>query len=202
MVKKNLRKCFAILPAGPVMTLGVVLFTKAGWGTDPFTSFEIGLSFVLSISLGNAALLFEGLCFFIFLFLRRNYIHFGTAAFCFGAGPCLDFWTLLVENLFPELNFLGKIICFLLGSVFIVISLAYYVQFHFGYQSLDMLSMLTAELCHKTYGFGLTVVYLVLTLLALIMGVKPGIGTLLSAVLFGKLVNIAMPAVKSLTKWI
>ena len=89
-----------------------------------------------------------------------------------------------------------------LGSVFIVISLAYYVQFHFGYQSLDMLSMLTAELCHKTYGFGLTVVYLVLTLLALIMGVKPGIGTLLSAVLFGKLVNIAMPAVKSLTKWI
>ena len=196
--KSLMRRCLAILPAVPVMTSGVILFTKAGWGTDPFTSFEMGLAKLLSLSLGNAALLFEGVCFFIFLAIRRRYIHFGTAAFCFGAGPCLDLASLWVEALFPSPGLAARFFCAAVGSLFIVTSLAYYVQIDLGFQSLDMLSMLAADLTGRSYGFGLSIVYIVLTALAFLMGVSPGIGTVISAVGFGFLVNIVRPLIRPL----
>lgn len=200
-IKYNLKQYLAIALTVPICAMGVTLFTKAGWGTDPFTSFEIGLSYLFNTRLGYASLIFEGSMFFVFLLIRRNYVKFGTVAFCFGIGPCLNVCGSVVDFLLSgNIGLLHKLFCFILGSIFIVFSLAFYTQFHQGYQTLDMLSMLVAELARKTYGFGLSVTYAVLALSAALMGVKMGVGTIIAIVCFGKLVNIVSPLLLPLVK--
>lgn len=202
-LKCNLKQYLAIALTVPICAMGVTLFTKAGWGTDPFTSFEIGLSYLFHTRLGYASLIFEGSMFFVFLLIRRSYVKFGTVAFCFGIGPCLNLSGSIIDFLFSgNMELLHKLFCFILGSVFIIFSLAFYTQFHQGYQTLDMLSMLVAELARKTYGFGLSVTYAVLALSAVLMGVSMGAGTVIAIVCFGKLVNVVSPLLLPLVKYL
>ena len=66
------RRLLAIIPSIFFCALGVALLVSPEWGSDPLTTFEIGLSNVFHVQLGTAALVFEGIVFFVFLF----YIYF------------------------------------------------------------------------------------------------------------------------------
>ena len=81
------RRLLAIIPSIFFCALGVALLVSPEWGSDPLTTFEIGLSNVFHVQLGTAALVFEGIVFFVFLIIRRDLVHLGTLAWCFLIGP-------------------------------------------------------------------------------------------------------------------
>ena len=60
------RRLLAIIPSIFFCALGVALLVSPEWGSDPLTTFEIGLSNVFHVQLGTAALVFEGIVFFVF----------------------------------------------------------------------------------------------------------------------------------------
>ena len=69
------RRLLAIIPSIFFCALGVALLVSPEWGSDPLTTFEIGLSNVFHVQLGTAALVFEGIVFFVFLIIRRDLLH-------------------------------------------------------------------------------------------------------------------------------
>ena len=99
------RRLLAIIPSIFFCALGVALLVSPEWGSDPLTTFEIGLSNVFHVQLGTTALVFEGIVFFVFLIIRRDLVHLGTLAWCFLIGP----------------------------SLIIILTLAYYIPIGLGY---------------------------------------------------------------------
>ena len=78
---KAVIKSSLILPAVFVCGLGVALFVRANLGADPVTMLEIALAQITTLSLGQAALYFEGFIFLLFFFLNRKLIHVGSFLF-------------------------------------------------------------------------------------------------------------------------
>ena len=74
------RRLLAIIPSIFICALGVALLVWPEWGCDPLTTFEIGLSNVFHVQFGTVALVFEGIMFFVFFFVRRDLVHLGTLA--------------------------------------------------------------------------------------------------------------------------
>lgn len=73
------RRLLAIIPSIFICALGVALLVWPEWGCDPLTTFEIGLSNVFHVQFGTVALVFEGIMFFVFFFVRRDLVHLGIA---------------------------------------------------------------------------------------------------------------------------
>ena len=189
--------CMKIMAAVAVCAAGVALLVLADWGLDPLTNFEYALSRKPHISLGKASMLFEGLTFFLFFFSNRKLVKFGSFAFCFGIGPCIDFWGYVFGFLEGQGGFAFRMGCLLLGSLLIILSFAYYIPLNYGLQSLDMYSVSIASLLKKQYGVGLTITYCTLILLAALLGVRPGVVTFVATFAYGA----AIDGVRKLFKW-
>lgn len=174
-----------------VCAAGIQFLVLADWGMDPLTGFENALAVRLGITLGRAVLLFEGATFCFFLFANRKLLNFGSFAFCFGIGPCIDFWAGVFSGMDIEKNAVVSFLFMVTGSLLIVLSIAYYVPLNFGLQSLDMYSVSIAELLNSRYGVGLTVTYFIMMAGALCLGVRPGITTLVAMTTYGYLVDKA-----------
>ena len=104
------RRLLAIIPSIFFCALGVALLVSPEWGSDPLTTFEIGLSNVFHVQLGTAALVFEGIVFFVFLIIRRDLVHLGTLAWCFLTGPfCVLKQLSMLAATFSRLVIEGKV---------------------------------------------------------------------------------------------
>ena len=114
------RRLLAIIPSIFICALGVALLVWPEWGCDPLTTFEIGLSNVFHVQFGTVALVFEGIMFFVFFFVRRDLVHLGTLAWCFLIGPFENFWLDVLAPMLPtapEMSVGLKIACILIGSM-------------------------------------------------------------------------------------
>ncbi|MBS5886486.1 MAG: hypothetical protein E6300_04335 [Clostridium sp.] len=191
-----LRRCLAIVPSVPVAALGVLLFVAADWGSDPLTTFEIGLSNVFNVQLGTASLAFEGIVFIFFLLVRRDLVNFGTLIWCFTIGPFMNLFSMFLNPIMPEaseLSIAAKVGLIIVGSILIIISLSYYIPIGLGYQASDIFAFVCADIVHKSYGVGLMISYAILFVLGVIMGAPWGIGTLVAVLGFGKIIDWLMP---------
>lgn len=187
---KQLRRCLAVLPAVPLCALGVAIFVRANLGSDPLTMFEIALSNLLSISLGTTSFAFEGFIFILFFMINRKLINFGSFAFAFGIGPCIDLFTNLLNQLLPETNtLLLQTMYLIFGTLFICISLAYYIPMDFGYQTSDILALSVSEWFKLSYGISFSIVYAILFVSALLLGGPWGIGTVVATLVFGPIID-------------
>ena len=129
------RRLLAIIPSIFICALGVALLVWPEWGCDPLTTFEIGLSNVFHVQFGTVALVFEGIMFFVFFFVRRDLVHLGTLAWCFLIGPFENFWLDVLAPMLPtapEMSVGLKIACILIGSIIIILTLAYYIPIGLG----------------------------------------------------------------------
>ena len=189
-VKKQIITAIKVIISVIICAAGVEFIVMSDFGLDPLTGLESALSKRIGITLGQASLLFEGTTFLIFLFVNKKLLGFGSFAFCFGMGPCIDAWTSVLRMLnVGEKSGAIQILYLLIGSLLIILSIAYYVPLNFGLQSLDMYSVSTASILHKSYGTGLTIVYICMICASMILGVYPGLATIAAIFLYGWLID-------------
>ena len=146
-----------------------------------------GLSNVFHVQLGTAALVFEGIVFFVFLIIRRDLVHLGTLAWCFLIGPFENVWLGILDPILPvasEMSVGLKIVCILLGSAIIIVTLAYYIPIGLGYQTSDIFAFIAADIVKKSYGIGLIISYAILFVIGVALGSSWGIGTLIAVVAY------------------
>lgn len=189
------RRLLAIIPSIFICALGVALLVWPEWGCDPLTTFEIGLSNVFHVQFGTVALVFEGIMFFVFFFVRRDLAHLGTLAWCFLIGPFENFWLDVLAPMLPtapEMSVGLKIACILIGSIIIILTLAYYIPIGLGYQTSDIFAFMAADLVKKSYGIGLIISYAILFVIGVALGSSWGIGTLIAVVAYGPIIDRLM----------
>lgn len=195
-IKKYARRCLAIIPSIPVAALGVLLCVVAEWGSDPLTTFEVGLANVFGVQLGTASLVFEGIIFFFFLVVRRDLTNFGTLAWCFLIGPSMNAISIWLNPLLPaaaDMSAGFRVGLIVIGSILIIVSLAYYIPIGLGYQASDILAFIAADIIKKSYGKGLIVAYAILFVLGVSMGASWGLCTLLAVFGYGPIIDRLMP---------
>ena len=189
------RRLLAIIPSIFICALGVALLVWPEWGCDPLTTFEIGLSNVFHVQFGTVALVFEGIMFFVFLFVRKDLVHLGTLAWCFLIGPFENLWLGILDPILPvasEMSVGLKIVCILLGSAIIIVTLAYYIAIGLGYQTSDIFAFIAADIVKKSYGIGLIISYAILFVIGVALGSSWGIGTLIAVVAYGPIIDRLM----------
>lgn len=195
-----IRKTITMLPTVPVLCFGVSLCLIAAMGNDPFTSFQQGISRQVNIPIGTASLLCNIILFIPFIFIDRKMIGSGSIIMCFGIGPFIEIWNGVLMPMFPaEISIAARVGLVLLGTLFIVVSLAWYIPLNVGLQPLDMASLYLGKMVHKSYGIGLMIFNVVAFIFALIMGADWGFGTLVNVVCVGKLIDWAMPIIGPLS---
>ena len=80
-------------------------------------------------------------------------------------GPFENFWLDVLAPMLPtapEMSVGLKIACILIGSIIIILTLAYYIPIGLGYQTSDIFAFMAADLVKKSYGIGLIISYAIL----------------------------------------
>jgi len=181
----------------PVMAFGVCLTVLGNMGSDPFTSFQMGISNVSggTLALGTCSLLCNVAILVVFFFLRRDLVSITTLVYAFGVGPCINLWNGVISKFVTteQLGLAGKVVSILLGTVIMIIAISWYIPANVGMQPLDIFATAVGDALKKSYGTGLNIIYIIMFVLALLMGSPWGFGTVVATLLVGKGVDIVVP---------
>lgn len=193
--KANLVKRLILFFAGmSIIQIGVALYLKTNVGSDPFTVFTQGLAFALKITPGraNMIILFTLLC--VILFVGRSHINIGTLICVVGVGPIIDLGVKTVSY-FPieTYNIVVKALLVVLGCFIIAVGFSILSATNVGVAPNDIIPFIIKEKTNFQYRWirmGLDVSFFVIGCL---LGGVFGIGTIISVLLTGPLIQFCLP---------
>lgn len=96
------KEFFWLIFAVVIMGLCVSFLDKTALGTDPCTTFNLGIAEKTGLSLGNWQALFNCILFIFVIFFARDQIGWGTLANMFLVGYSYDFFTWLNSKWIPD----------------------------------------------------------------------------------------------------
>lgn len=175
------------------LTLGIALTIRAHLGTAPFDAMLVGFYKTFGISVGSWEFILG-----IFMVLGNAAItkqkpEYPALFTAFAVGSGIDLWLYVVDALFVFEGLFVQIAVFFLGIILSSWGIAIYLQSDFALTPVDR-TMLVVQMLT---GWSMTVARAVLSLfylfVALLLGGPIGIGTLLSAFLIGKIIQMMLP---------
>lgn len=180
-----------------VVTMGFCLsfLNQTSFGTDPCTMFNLGMSKMLGVSLGNWQALFNCVLFiFVFLF-AKDQIGWGTLANMFLVGYSFDFFSWINGMILPTDFFepmLNRILITIPALGIFVIAVAVYIAIQQGTSPYDAmpyiinkkLTKVSFKLVRMGWDIGVTI-------LGVLLGEKIGLITIVMAFTLGPAIGFA-----------
>ena len=178
-----------------VIILGFCLsfLDKTDFGTDPCTTFNLGISKSLGLSLGNWQALFNSFLFlFVFLF-GRDQIGWGTLANMFVVGYSYDFFSWINGMLLPADLFdtmLNRLLITIPILALFIIAVAIYISIEQGIAPYDAIpNMISKKLVNIPFklirmGWDISI-----TILGVLLGEKIGLITIIMAFTIGPAIS-------------
>ena len=202
-IDKNYWRRLAVAIIGlPIMSFGVCLTVLGNMGSDPFTSFQMGVNNMTNIPLGTCSLICNVAILVIFFFLRRDLCSITTLIYAFGVGPFINIWNgLFFDSI--DMNSLSlpiRVGSVILGTIVMILAISWYIPANVGMQPLDIFATSVGDIFKKSYGFGLNLIYIVMFICALLMGSPWGFGTVVATLLVGKGVDFVVPIFAPIVK--
>ncbi len=189
-----LRMTAVLLPALPVLGLGISMCLFAGLGTDVNTSFQQGIGRMIGLEAGTVNLLFNTLVLVIYCFADRSLLGIGSLLVGFGLGPLMNLFEALLHRLIPGTPSMAIRVLFCVGGVTVsCVALAWYVQLRMGVQPLDMLKLTISKTLHCSYGVGVYIWSAIALGLTFVFHGDIGLGTVLNLLLAGLLCDLFLP---------
>lgn len=175
-----------------VLTLGVgvYFFICSGFGTDPFTCLNLGVSVRLGLTFWIWQLLANGIILLFVLFLKPRMIGVGTVVNMSLVGVTAD----LLRSLFPGFAagtqpFAVRAAFLLMGMVILGIGAALYIIPELGISPYDCIGFLAAEKTHADFRVCRIVCDGVTVLAGFLLGSRVGAGTLVAVFCTGPLMR-------------
>lgn len=184
-----------------IIQFGVALYLKTNIGSDPFTVFTQGLSFLLKVTPGiaNMIILFTLLC--IILFVGRSYIKIGTLICVAGVGPIINFAVKTVSYVPIESYNIGvKVLLVVIGCIVIAIGFSILSATNVGMAPNDIVPFIIKDKTNFEYRWirmGLDACFLIT---GIAFGGVFGIGTIISVLLIGPCIQFCLPYGEKLVK--
>ena len=185
-----IKKGFLIILAGLCIGVGVGVIIYANVGGDTITVFQDGMHNVLSISYGQASLLYNAVLIVLALIFSKNNFGAGTIVTALITGLMIDISNNLLVSLNLELDFIMKLMVFFIGLSIYTFGLALLIKCKLGMNALDSLIYRLVDMIHIEYKWIRIVADLILTILGFIMGGVVGIGTLVSILCTGMMIDL------------
>lgn len=194
--KLNWKICLYMLLGNFFIGLSVCLLRLAGFGTDPFSCMNIGVSNHLPVSYGTYQMLFNLVLFIPMICWFRKGLGLGTLVNMAGLGYIADFCIWLfgtagvtiqgLESVLPV-----RILLLCLGVVSICFGVALYMECDLGIAPYDALGQIIEQLTHGKVKFkwARIVTDIISVLIGFIAGNIVGVATIVTAFFTGPLVT-------------
>ncbi|MFA7108865.1 MAG: hypothetical protein WC162_06945 [Sphaerochaetaceae bacterium] len=197
----SFKKIALVFPVTVLLSLGISLYLEANMGSDTYTCFQQGLSFILGWSVGNVNLAMSIVIVGIFLFVDRSLIGPGTVILCFGIGPMISVFLWLFDKIFlGELKIWLSLLLIIFGVIFTSIGISTYLVLNQGVQPMDMIIISISKWINKSYGIAMYVFSAICLLLGWKLGGVIGIGTLVNLLLTGKTIDLMVPRIRKILR--
>jgi len=181
---------FVLLMLGLFMcAVGILLAIHSGLGVSPWDSFHLGIAKHTHFTLGQVSQL-VGVAIILIDILMKQVPGRGTVLNMYFVGYFID----LIErySLIPNIeNVFGRVVMLLLGTLLMGWGTFFYLNAGWGAGPRDGLMLGLARLFSTTVGRARTVIEACVAALGLALGIRLGIGTLMTVLLVGPAVQFA-----------
>lgn len=170
------------------VSIGIILY--ANIGSDTITVFQDGLHNLLHVTYGQAALIYNIVCIILALLFARKYFGVGSLVSAFTIGFFIDISYDALCDLDISLNKYLSLLVFIIGLVLYCMSLSMLMRLELGMNSIDALLFALSMKIKSSYKIVRTIADLLFALVGYLLGGVVGLGTLLSILLTGILVDL------------
>lgn len=193
--KLNLLKKIILFFLGVfIIQLGVAIFLKTSIGSDPFTVFTQGLSFLLNTTPGRANMIILIVTTILIVIFDRKRIKVGTVICAFGVGPIIDLCVNITSNLpVDSLNIVLKSLVVVGGCFLIAVGFSIVSATNVGVAPNDIVPFMIQDKLKFEYRWiriGLDFTYFIIGVL---LGGVFGVGTIIAVVTTGPFIQFCLP---------
>lgn len=172
------------------MGSGIALSYYANLGTDPLSMFCDGVHKILSISYGSALLILNISFLAILIIFGRKFIRIGLVISCILPGIIIDIFTKIYSIILPCSSLLIiRIIFLLVGIIITCFGLGIYLSAGIGAAPSDSIHLLIIEKFNIKYKHVRIISDIFFGICGFLLGGVVGLGTILSLLLFGIIVD-------------
>ncbi|MCM1135738.1 MAG: hypothetical protein NC400_09215 [Clostridium sp.] len=171
--------------------IAVGFFKCSFFGVDPFQCFAQGSwgRFMGGISYGTY---YAALCFLMLiadLFLDKHYIGIATFINMFLTGYIADFSYVTIGRIFPSPSIAVRVILLIIGVVVMCFAASLYMTSDLGVSVYDAIPIIISNKSKKPFRFCRIGCDLICVAVGALCGLLPGLGTLITALFMGPLID-------------
>lgn len=169
-----------------ILSFGIALFIQSNTGSDPFTTFNIGMSRNLGLLFSIVQVSANGIILLIIWMMEKKYIKLGTLLAMLIVGPLIEVNVYLLDYVFNffSLQF-NPYLLLIIGCLLVCMGAGIYIATNFGAGPYDIIPLLAEE----KFGYSFKVTRILSDVLCVILGgilgATIGIGTVLAAFCLG-----------------
>lgn len=189
-MKDLYKKLLLSFIAGCVMGLSIGAILYANIGSDTITVLEDGIHCLLHISYGQAAIVYNVVLIVLALIFARKYFGVGTLVSAFTIGPFIDVSYNALSSLNISLNRYISLLIFFIGLVGYCMGVSALIRLKLGMNPIDALIFVISKKIDKSYKLIRTISDLLCALIGYLLGGVVGIGTLISILFTGTIVDL------------
>lgn len=185
---KSMRFLMAL--TGVIITgVSVGIFQAASLGTDPFTSFTIGLCNLTGLSFGIFySILCAVMLIFVYIF-NKHYIGLATILNLIGNGFIADITRNIIEGIIINPSFLVKIILLTIGVILMCFGASLYFTADLGVSAYDAISKIMSDNRVAQFRFCRIITDMICVVIGFVLRASIGIGTIITALFMGPLIQ-------------
>ncbi len=182
-----------------VTIIGIVLvglsagvFRKTGFGTDPYTCMNLGLSGFFGMDFGTFQLLVNIVLLLMMLLFSRHFIGFGTFVNMIFMGYISDFSLSMLDRLLGPVLSLGfRLTLLFIAVIVICIGAALYMEANLGIAPYDAMGYLLERIEKRrlSYRYNRIITDVVAVAIGFSFGSVVGIGTVILSFFTGPLIT-------------
>lgn len=176
-----------------MMGVGVGILDQLGFGTDPYSVMNLGMSSLLGWSFGNYQLTFNLLLLAIILLLKEaRRIGLGTIANMVVVGYAADFTTWILNMVHPLYNetLLVKVLVFIPTMLMFMVAVAFYMVVDLGVSPYDAMPQIISGRVKKLSFTVIRIIWDVsATVIGFLVGGTVGVVTIVMGFFLGPVIS-------------
>lgn len=187
------RRLLTLMLSLTAMGASLAMFRLVGFGTDPCSTFSVGVSGRTGISFGTCQLMFNLLMFIPVLRFDLSRIGIGTVGNMVGVGYVADFCIYLLKGILPKDGFsLGmRFLIFALSMAVFLVAASFYIVVDLGVAPYDAIPQLIAAHTDRLSRRGVRMLWDVSVLSAgFLLGATVGLTTLITGFFLGPAITM------------
>lgn len=194
MFREYIRRLFWLLFGVAVSSVGIAMMLQASVGLEPWSVLQQGMAQRTGMTYGTASAIAGAAAILTAVFFGESF-GFGTIINIAGCAVMID--AIQAAGLIPQMHGLVSGILLLLGGLeLLALGTWLYMKSALGSGPRDALMVALARKFNRSAGACRAVVDVLVTVIGFFLGGPVGIGTIISAVGLGPLINLNFAAVR------